>query len=215
MWQNDGVQARIADIVNVEEPHGSEKNSTEALQDSTTKLKSLDSVRNGNRLAGSPLPQAIVSNSCNDKGQTGVLDPKLKEKPDRPGPNFLPVEDQDCKRKRKEEELQAKKAERERWRRSEQEFSLLPLQEQTAKARSETSSQPTSVTSFRSKAYSLESVQSITDRELALHLQAQLAKEIEEEDAKKALEIGMALHRECEAEKLGEADEQHLDRIEK
>ena len=196
----------------------------EVLRGSKSNSEPFEHVGDGKRLVEKPLPQIIVSDSRDaegSKGQTGTteeVDLTNEETSDR---HSSSAADEDRKKKREEERI-AKKAERERWRRSAQEFRLLPLQETNAP--DERPSRPASVASFGSQAHSFASVQlSVagltstsktdggTDRELALQLQAQLAKEIEEEDEKKALEIGIALHHQWEAEEKARTDKQHLE----
>lgn len=190
--QNEEVQERVVSV---------QSNSSNVRQNSISILEK-----------EKPLPQIIISDSRDEEGFKG---PTVQ-----PGGHSSPDEDRDRKKKRREEERLARKAERERWRRSEQEFSLLPLQEPaTPVGPAEIPSRPTSAASFVSQAYSFESVQSSviglkgdedTDRELARRLQAELAKEIEEEDEKKALEIGIALHHQWMAEEQAKSDERHL-----
>jgi len=190
--QNVEVQERVVNIV--------QSNSAKALQNCMSNSEK-------------PLPQIIVSDSRDEEGF------HLKVPTGQPDGQSSPDEDQDRKKKREEERL-TRKAERERWRKSEQEFSLLPLQETTTPiGPADRPSRPASAASFCSQAYSFESVQSSViglkhdedrDRELALQLQAELAKEIEEEDEKKALEIGIALHHQWIAEEKAKSEERHL-----
>eukprot|EP00918_Siedleckia_nematoides_P082205 GHVU01180210.1.p1 GENE.GHVU01180210.1~~GHVU01180210.1.p1 ORF type:complete len:263 (+),score=33.60 GHVU01180210.1:2061-2849(+) len=192
----------------------STRNEEVQLEERVVNVVKSDSMAPQNSMSNSekekPLPQIIVSDSRDaEEGPTG-----------QPDGHSSPDEDRDLKKKRREEERLTRKAERERWRRSEQEFSLLPLQETITPAGSaEKPSRPASVNSFCSQACSFESVQSSVkglkrdedaDLELALQLQAELAKEIEEEDEKKALEIGIALHHQWVAEEQAKSDELYL-----
>ena len=113
------------------------------------------------------------------------------------------------RQRKKEMERQAKRAEREKWRRSEQEFNRLPyipIQEDTPSPGMRRSAEdlrpdPSGESTFFQGNRNQTSVYNEKrDLELAAELQAKLAREIEEEDEQKALAIAIALHRQWEAE---------------
>ncbi len=121
----------------------------------------------------------------------------------------LAEKENDMRQRKKEMEHQAKRAEREKWRRSEQEFSRLPyipIQEDTPSPGMRRSAEdlrpgPSGESTFFQGSRNQTSVyDEKRDVELAAELQARLAREVEEEDEQKALAIAIALHRQWEAE---------------
>jgi len=180
-----------------------------------------------------PLPTITVSEQGDDDLSVGL--PNGAAKSGRPPqPDATEVEskeltearkaEEEAKRKKRlEDEKSAKKKERERWRKSEQDFTRLPhtplsaaasLSERprpengTLEAPPLHSSRPSSPEIVKtSPPPKLEPLRSASpphdekkDRELAAQIQAQLAREVAAEDERKALEIAAFLQRQWEAE---------------
>lgn len=160
--------------------------------------------------ANKALPEIRIydSNDSEDKNGKATM---VGSRAIRSGLELAPLteKENETRQKKREMERQAKKAEREKWRRSEQEFCRLPympIQEDLRSVNMRRSAEdlrsgPSGEISFH-QGYQkpMSTYDEKRDMELATELQAKLAREIEEEDERKALAIGIALHRQWEAE---------------
>ena len=180
-----------------------------------------------------PLPTITVSEQGDDDPSAGLPNgaanlgrspqPDATEVESKEQTEARNAEEEAKRKKRLEDEKLAKKKERERWRKSEQDFTRLPhtplsaaasLSERprpengTPEAPPLHSSRPSSPEIVKtSPPPKLEPLRPASpphdekkDRELAAQIQAQLAREVAEEDERKALEIAASLQRQWEAE---------------
>ena len=242
---NEGAQVRAVKIVDAqpekEERSQAKDTVTSPTSDSKTQDqipsrqmeepdKGLSAVKKEKALPKIVVVTASASGTEGRRGKEKSVDSEYGGERDEVEPPRLTAEkEKEAKEKRKEEERLARKAERARWRKSEQEFSQLP-HASMAVTPSNDSPGPRKSEERGRQAVSLRSPSppyihgpasipppppptklSVNDEEkdleLALELQARLAKEIEEEDERKALEIGLELHRQWEAEQGKESKE--------
>ena len=235
---DEGAQARMTRIVDAQPEKEERKQTKDTVSSPTSDLKTqgqipsrqVEQVDRGLSAVKTekPLPEIVVTASAGTEGSRGKEKLVDSEKQDETEPSRSTTEkEKEVREKRKEEERLARKAERARWRKSEQEFSQLPhapmavtLSDVSPRRRmSEERSRQAVTLRSSSPPYILPGAQAPIpipptspvhdeekDRELALELQARLAKEIEEEDERKALEIGIELHRQWEAEQDRDSD---------